>query len=286
MSRLDWATDGRRWPNRAASRFVEAGGLRWHVQVAGAGPVLLLVHGTGSATHSWRALLPLLSEDFTVVAADLPGHGFSGAPPRGGYALPRIARAIAALLGVLDQAPALAVGHSAGAAVLARMCLDGLIAPARLISLNGALMPLRGMPTEIFVPIAKLLASSSLAARAFAAVTGGEAGVNRLIRSGGSDIDDEGRRLYARLASNPGHVAGALGLMAHWDLPGLARDLPGLRTPLTLVSGGADRMVAPFEAARVKALVPGAELISLPGLGHLAHEEQPEAVARIIRAAR
>src|SRR5206468_2126887 len=61
------------WPNRAASLAVEAGGLRWHVQRAGHGPVLLLLHGTGAATHTWRDLLPLLATDFTVVAPDLPG---------------------------------------------------------------------------------------------------------------------------------------------------------------------------------------------------------------------
>ena len=36
------------------SRFVEAAGLRWHVQILGNGPTLLLVHGTGASTHSWR----------------------------------------------------------------------------------------------------------------------------------------------------------------------------------------------------------------------------------------
>jgi magnesium chelatase accessory protein len=35
--RLDWDIDGRDWPNRALSRFVRAGGLRWHVQVMGQG---------------------------------------------------------------------------------------------------------------------------------------------------------------------------------------------------------------------------------------------------------
>ncbi len=42
-----FARAGRDWPNREASRFVTAGGLTWHVQEAGEGPVLLLVHGTG-----------------------------------------------------------------------------------------------------------------------------------------------------------------------------------------------------------------------------------------------
>jgi hypothetical protein len=63
--KLDWASDGADWPNRDASRFVDAGGLRWHVQVAGSGPVLLLMHGTAASTHSfaalcrcWRSALP------------------------------------------------------------------------------------------------------------------------------------------------------------------------------------------------------------------------------------
>ncbi|MFZ4410973.1 MAG: alpha/beta fold hydrolase, partial [Paracraurococcus sp.] len=79
------------WPNRPTSRLVAAGGLRWHVQVAGTGPVLLLVHGTGAATHSWRDLLPLLARHFTVVAPDLPGHGFTERPRAEGLSLPGMA---------------------------------------------------------------------------------------------------------------------------------------------------------------------------------------------------
>jgi magnesium chelatase accessory protein len=36
----DWAAWRDRWPNAFASRFVEADGLRWHVQVAGGGPAI------------------------------------------------------------------------------------------------------------------------------------------------------------------------------------------------------------------------------------------------------
>jgi len=78
--RLIWERDGRDWPNRSASRFVSAAGLRWHVQQFGTGPVALLVHGTGASTHSWRGLAPILAESFSVVAPDLPGHGFTEAP--------------------------------------------------------------------------------------------------------------------------------------------------------------------------------------------------------------
>jgi len=80
IGKLVWERDGRDWPNRDASRFVRAGGLRWHVQKTGTGPVLLLVHGTGAATHSWRELAPLLARRFTVIAPDLPGPGFTQRP--------------------------------------------------------------------------------------------------------------------------------------------------------------------------------------------------------------
>ena len=80
--RPDWRLDGRDWPNAAASHFVQAGGIEWHVQRKGLqGPSVVLLHGTGAATHSWRGVLPLLAEHASVLAMDLPGHGFSSTPP-------------------------------------------------------------------------------------------------------------------------------------------------------------------------------------------------------------
>ena len=62
-----WNRQGRDWPNRDASRFVTDGGVRWHVQVMGEGPVVLLLHGAGAATHSWRDLAPRLAQHAGVV---------------------------------------------------------------------------------------------------------------------------------------------------------------------------------------------------------------------------
>ncbi len=278
-----WDRDGADWPNRDASRFVRAAGLDWHVQQMGSGPVLLLAHGTGAATHSWRDLAPLLAEHFTVIAPDLPGHGFTSMPPPGGLSLPGMARALGGLLETLQVEPSLAVGHSAGAAILARMCLDGQIAPPQLVSLNGALLPLRGLPGQVFSPMAKVAAASSLVPRLFAWHARADRKViERLIRDTGSSLDDAGTELYRRLARSPGHVAAAFGMMAHWDLHPLARDLPRLRPALTLVYGERDRAIPPVDAERVRALVPTATTVPLPGLGHLAHEERPREVSELI----
>jgi magnesium chelatase accessory protein len=277
-----WEREGRDWPNRAASRFVKADGLRWHVQIMGRGPVLLLVHGTGAATHSWRDLTPILARDFTVVAPDLPGHGFSAMPSASGLSLPGMACGLTALLRALDLTPVLAAGHSAGAAILARMCLNGDIAPRGLVSLNGAFLPLPGGPARIFAPVAKLLARVPVVPHIFAWHVSDRAVAERLIRSTGSTIDAIGMDCYARLMRRPGHPAAALGMMANWDLLPLQRDLPRLRPPLLLIVGGNDRSIPPAAGGRVARLVPGAKVITMPGLGHLAHEEQPEQTASAI----
>jgi magnesium chelatase accessory protein len=282
--RLKWERDGADWPNRAFSRFVRAGGLRWHVQVMGNGPVAVLLHGTGASTHSFRALAPMLAADFTVVVPDLPGHGFTEGPKAAsGYSLPGVAKGMTALLGELGLQPNLAVGHSAGAAVALRMTLDGAIDPATVVSLNGALLPFPGMANDLFGPAARFLASSSITARAFALFAGSRSSVERMLRATGSRIDDEGMRLYARLAGTPDHVHGALALMANWDLQPLLRDLPNLRARLVLVTGSRDGMVPPAEAYRLRAVLPKAELVPLRELGHLAHEERPEEIAVLVR---
>lgn len=288
MSAPDWHRDGADWPNRSASAFVEAGGLAWHVQLMGAGPPILLLHGTGAATHSWRDLAPLLAQDFMVVAPDLPGHGFS-APLPGLATLPAMAAAVGALLARLAVAPLLVVGHSAGAAIGARLFLDQPERTARgagLVSINGALLPFPGLARDLFPGLARLLFLNPLTPRLFALQAGLMADPGRFIaRATGSTIDRRGAALYGRLFTRPRHVAGALEMMASWDLETLRRDLPRLAAPLTLIAGSADLAIPPATAREVARLVPGSEVKILSGLGHLAHEEAPETVAEMVRQA-
>ncbi len=277
-----WERDGRDWPNREASRFVLSGGLRWHVQVMGSGPPLLLVHGTAAATHSWRDLAPLLAARFTVVAPDLPGHGFTGTPPSQLLTLPGMASALAGLMDQLQVRPVLAAGHSAGAAVLLRMCLDGRIAPEQVVSLNGALLPFRQSQSDFFSGMARLLAGLPFIPAIFAWRAQNRAVADRLLRDTGSSVDARGVELYARMFRHAGHLQAALRMMANWELHPLLRDLPRLRAALLLVVGTGDRAIPAAQAERVRQILPAARILRLPGLGHLAHEERPAEVARVI----
>jgi magnesium chelatase accessory protein len=267
---------------------VQADGIGWHVQQMQPRkpgvPVLLLIHGTGAATHSWRGLMPLLARHHHVVAMDLPGHGFTGMPSHWALSLPRVAQAVAVLTGALRLQPHVIVGHSAGAAIAVRMALDRLAHPLRIVSLNGALLPLAGMPGRLFSPVAKLLALNPLVPRLFAWRAADGRVVERLIGSTGSAIDAQGMALYARLVASPAHVAGALSMMAQWALEPLQHDLPRLRVPLHLVVGANDRTVPPAQAESVLRLARVAWRSVLPGLGHLAHEERPDLAASLIEA--
>jgi magnesium chelatase accessory protein len=281
----DWQREGRDWPNRASSRFVQAGGLTWHVQVMGEGPAVLLLHGAGAATHSWRDFAPLLARDFTVIAPDLPGHGFTGTPSGDGLSLPGMAAALEALLQTLQLKPAAAVGHSAGAAIAIRMQLDARIDTRRLVSLNGALQPFPGAAGRVFPALAKLMFLNPLANRLFAWRAASPGAVSHLLEGTGSKIDPRGLELYARLFRSTGHIEGALGMMARWNLEPLLADLPTLDRPLTLISAAHDLAVPPSVACTAHALAPASTLVALPNLGHLAHEEDPGRLCDLVRQA-
>lgn len=291
---LDWQRDGPGWPHAGLSRFVQAGGLRWHVQTwpgaTGSAGCCLLLHGTGASTHSWRGLAPLLATHTTVVAVDLPGHAFTGMPPGGAgspqLGLPGMARALGALLQSLDTPPPdLLVGHSAGAAVAIRMALDGHARPRRIVGLNAAVLPLGGLAGQWFSPAAKLMAALPLVPQLFAWRARDPAVLARLLEGTGSQLDVTGQALYQRLVSSPAHARGALAMMANWDLPRLATDLPRLAVRLDLVVGERDHTVPPAHAPRILAALPAGSrgrLTLLPDLGHLAHEEDPISVASLI----
>ncbi len=281
----NWSREGIDWPNRSASQFVVAGNIKWHVQTMGKGPVLLLLHGTGAATHSWSKLMPLLANKYTIVAPDLPGHGFTDTPEGEGLSLPGMAKLIEALINTLAIKPLAIIGHSAGAAIGAELILSGKVAADHLIAINGAFKPFDGLAAHIFPVVAKMIALNPVTIFALASGGGDLARVRKLMDGTGSKLDAHSLELYARLFSTTGHVAGVMGMMARWELDKLVQRLPQLAVPFTLIVGSGDLTVPPSVSDEVARMLPEANLITLPDLGHLAHEEAPATVATVIETA-
>jgi magnesium chelatase accessory protein len=281
----------RDWPCAELSRMVDAGGVRWHVQRTDAGqgrsgPTILLLHGAGASTHSWRGLIGVLGDDLDVVAVDLPGHGFSAPLPAAESDSLGFARALGALVGRLELDVALIVGHSAGAAVAVRYVLDVAPAPVPVLAINGALVALGGLAGRWFAPAARMVAERGPLVRLIVRQARRRGAVARLLEGTGSRFTETDLALYRQLLLREDHVAGVMRMMANWDLPVLEPRLTEVSSPIHLLDGGGDRTLRESYRRRVRERLVAAGVlasdVALESLGHLAHEEAPERVAQEI----
>ncbi|MEM9438774.1 MAG: alpha/beta fold hydrolase BchO [Pseudomonadota bacterium] len=282
---MDWASVKDSWPHAEHSRFIPTGGIggRWHVQIMGEGPDLLLLHGAGGATQSWRNLMPVLAQEYRCIALDLPGQGFSRPRVAGRYGLDTMGKDIASLAWSEGWQPEALIGHSAGGALALRLAEEGVA--DTVIGINAALGKFEGVAGWAFPLAAKLLSLNPFTAMFFASTSSSGTTVKRILESTGSEIDESGLRLYQKLIANPRHVDGTLRMMAAWNLDPLLGRLPRNSARTVLLAGEKDVTVPPSVSAQAAARMPNARFIRLPGLGHLAHEEAPQIVADQVFAA-
>jgi len=97
--------------------FVEAAGLRLHVESVGRGEPCLLLHGYLASTTIWSPVLPLVAHRVRAAAIDLPGCGYSDRPANAPYDIPWFADLIPAVLDALQMPRAVLFGHSLGGAI-------------------------------------------------------------------------------------------------------------------------------------------------------------------------
>lgn len=239
----------------------------WGEQDAPGGAVLL-VHGLGGSTYSWRHTAPALAaEGCRVVAVDLPGFGWSDRRP----GLDHTPEGRAALLwALLDQADPgqkwHLVGHSMGGAAVAAMALQNPLRVESITLAAGALYPHRSAfaraamalpPVHQWVKV--------LAPRLFL----GRAKVSQMLtRAYGRPPLEEEIDAYHL----PFTVAGSDTVLADLfaspsSLTGPAL-LAGLDIPVLLLWGENDSVVPLEQGERLAADIPGATLSVIPGHGH------------------
>jgi haloacetate dehalogenase len=97
-------------------------------RVGGSGPALLLLHGYPQTHLMWHAVAPLLTDRFTVVAADLPGYGESFRPPvtddHASHGKRALAGDLVEAMAQLGHDAFAVAGHDRGGRVAYRMALD------------------------------------------------------------------------------------------------------------------------------------------------------------------
>jgi len=247
----------------------------------GSGPPLLLLHGLGLSWECWRPILAALEARHDTLALDLPGFGDAPPLPAGTRPTPAaLADAVADELAELRVAAPAVVGNSLGgwiALELARRRLvsrvvaiapSGLEAPperAYLIAMNEAMRA----RAKLAAPLGRL---ATWPAPSRALVFGGLR--SRPWRVGAAD----GARELWSFAHAPGFQP-----TVRWTLGAAApTGLDEVRVPVRILVGTADLLLGPLTAPRFAAVLPDAELIALPGLGHIPMSDDPDAVAREI----
>ena len=252
----------------------------WYVEIAGQGPDLVLLHGLGASSFSWRHNRAFLSRHFRVITPDLPGHGRSPAPLDADY------RTASLLQGVLDfldwhGIETLALGGNSlggGLSLLlaqaqpARVSALVLLAPAAALTrVPYAFLPLR-LPVLGYA-IAALLGPWLLP------------WFMRLVYCHPERLIPEAMAGYAPPTGTSAAVwrcARSAGHLEIRPLAEIAALLRGLTRPTALIWGERDLILPPAQGRWMAAHLPQAEFHLLPQVGHAPQEEAPGPVNKII----
>jgi pimeloyl-ACP methyl ester carboxylesterase len=276
-----------RWP--AEGRFVRVGEARLHVMEQGEGPVVFGLHGaSANALELWGPLAPRLEGQFRFIAMDRPGLGHSTRPP-GSERLEVQASLAAAVLQDAGGGPAIIVAHSLGAATALRLALDRPDLVRALVLLSPASHPYPGdnawyvrlAATPVVGPL--FCATVVPAVAPFMSSSAVE-GTFRPAEPPPNYADEAGLGLLFRPGAFCANSRDVTATKREFALQ--APRYPEIDIPVIVITADRDRVVSP--ALHAEALVrdiPAAELVTLPGVGHMPQRVRPDAVVNAIERA-
>ncbi|QXC61678.1 alpha/beta fold hydrolase [Aquihabitans sp. G128] len=255
------------------------------VRSGSAGPAVVLVHGFTQTHVSWAPVAADLAVDHVVTAVDAPGHGGSAgvrADLPAGAAL--VGRAGSGSPGPGEPAePAVYVGYSMGGRLALRLALD------RPDLVRG--LVLLGATAGIDDPdqrAARRDADGALADRLE------RDGVDAFLRTWlaqplFADLAPAPDDLAARKANSPAGLASSLRLAGTGTMdPPWWPELAASSVPTLVLAGGRDAKFTALGQRLAHELGAGAgasaRFATLPGVGHAAHLQAPEAFASLVRA--
>jgi pimeloyl-ACP methyl ester carboxylesterase len=271
------------------SRFVNANGIRQHIVVGGDGPPLLLVHGWPENWYQYRALMPALARDYTVIAVDQRGIGLTQ-KPNGGYDSATLANDLVALMDALGHERFSVVGLDTGMVISYALAADHPERVARLVvgeaPLPGVPLPPPACPVPLFLPQAAVPLLFHLTFNRLD-------GLNEQLVRGREDpffsyvFDAEATNklpAYAvehyadGFASSRAALRGSFGFYRAWDATTVQTAIRSMASKLTMpvlaIGGEASSKEGP--ALLMKLVANDVQGLVIPGAGHFLAEEAPE----------
>lgn len=265
------------------SRFVEVDGVTFHYKQEGEGtPVLLLLHGFGASTFSWREVMTSLAQIGTVIAFDRPAFGLTERPMRDtemwpGYnpydyeAQPRLTIGLMDALGVES---AILVGNSAGGTVA---MLAALAYPERveaLILVDAAVYAGGGTPALV-QPLLNTPQMRRLGPLIVRRIRDWSVQFGRSAWHDPDRIAPEFWEGYQRPLRAENWDRALWELTSSSRQPNLPDRLDELTLPTLVITGDDDRIVPTEQSVRLAGEMPNAELVVLASCGHIPQEECP-----------
>jgi len=231
-------------------------------------PRLVLVHGFTQTAVSWRPVAEHLADRFDVVRPELPGHG-DAAGLRLGFG------ATAAAIGETGGR-ATYVGYSMGGRLCLRLALDrpDLVTSLVLVGASPGLADAaeRARRREADEALAAEIERDGTAAFL-------ERWLAQRLFAGMRPAADD---LAARRRNPPAGLAAALRTLGTGAQEPLWVRLGELAVPVLLVAGEGDAKFAALAERMAAAIGPNATVALVPGAGHAAHLERPDAFCRLL----
>jgi len=248
-----------------------------HVHRVGAGEPLVLLHGLGESHIGWRPVIDALSEDYDVIAIDLPGFGRSPSLPAA--VSPTAINLAAAVNGTLDELGIGAydvAGYSLGARVAIQLADSNRVRSLIAIAPDGL-----GTPVERLQGFIAMVAGRGVA-MALAPVDGWFPAGRSLFLAGTRSLPwqiapADAKQLLTDFADSPAYEA--TNWASLFDMP---THLHTITQPALFLQGTADPLMVP-QISRYVGLIPRAKLIYLPGLNHVPISDDPKTVAHHMR---
>ncbi|MFF1704800.1 alpha/beta fold hydrolase [Streptomyces sp. NPDC058252] len=246
----------------------------------GTGEPLLLLHGIGHHRQAWDPVIHILAAERDVIAVDLPGFGASPALPDGlRHDLSTVAPALGALCEALEVERPHVAGNSLGGLLALELGREKLVRSVTALS-----------PAGFWSPVERRYAFGVLIAMRQAARRMPLPVVERLSRTAAGRTvltstiyARPGRRSPEAVVAETLALARAEGftetLQAGTSVQ-FTDDIPGL--PVTVAWGTRDRLLVRRQGIRAKHIIPRAQLVRLPGCGHVPMNDDPALVARVI----
>lgn len=248
--------------------------LTWHE--AGEGRPLVLLHGWAMSAAAFHELAGLLSENFRVLVPDLPGHGQSS--PAAQSDLAGLSAILTDWLTALGLESYALVGWSLGGMLSLQIAADGRLPLQRLVLIGSTPKFTAGDDWPFGLPVTEVRAMARNLKRRFEATLGEFFSLTFAGETLSVDRLRTIRNFAVRSSSLPDRdvAVALLNMLAEQDQRNI---LPGIRVPAMVLHGELDR-ISPVGAGRAMAnLLPRAEFVSLPGIGHAPFLSQPQEVA-------